>query len=120
MINMRIIITAESIYNLRNGEYWPEPAYSNSDLGQINSNLKINITDNNFSYDICNFNYGDDPTIKVYGVRKSGPFGNPDNPLDDRYGIVCEYHIKTDNIIWTGGWFAGIVDDPPNFPLPEQ
>lgn len=50
--NLKLIAAAERIYRMENGRYYPSPAATESDAGNINTNLKLFLTETNWDYSI--------------------------------------------------------------------
>lgn len=50
--NLKLISAAEKIHRMETGLYYPSPAATESDAANINSNLKLMVTESNWDYAI--------------------------------------------------------------------
>jgi prepilin-type N-terminal cleavage/methylation domain-containing protein len=57
IINLKLMAAAEKIYRMESGNYYPLPGQGEqSVVGQINSDLKLSLTEANWDYSINNTN----------------------------------------------------------------
>lgn len=109
--NIRVILSAEKIFYIKNQIYAPDTGGTINGINGINNQLNIDIQDNNFTYTIDN-GVTQVANLVMRGTRVSGPY--PGSTIEGWY------HKGTKLFHFDGSWFSDIGADPPSFPIPTE
>lgn len=85
--NLKLIAAAERIYRMETGVYYPSPAATESDVGDINDNLELSLTEANWDYEIETT--GDPVATFTATAYRDGPGGTG--------YLNCEYSLAHDD-----------------------
>lgn len=94
--NLQTIIAAEKIYRINKGSFWPPSGWLDASYNQINNNLSIQITENNFRWTTNNY-YLDPPD----GPSNYFEILTYSKWTSTRYYITLRWNITNGEIDWT-------------------